>query len=317
MRHFSALLLVTAIILSSLLTASAKAPEGFDSKKELEKALFSGQVKLIDFNLPVPKTIKVEKDIVYGQGGKYKLKLDLYSPKEIKETTPGLVFIHGGGWSKGKRTDYHYYGVKFAEQGYVVATVSYRLSGTAPFPAAVQDCKCAVRWMRANAKKLKVDPKRIGVVGGSAGGHLAMMVGYSPDVESLEGDGGNAEVSSKVKTVVNFYGPADLTTKNASTFPLVTNFLNKSIKNDPETFRLASPIKHVTKDDPPTMVIHGTLDFLVGVSQSDNLVKKLKETGVKTEYLRLDGWPHALDMSQPMNDYCRKNILEFLKTHLN
>ena len=129
----------------------------------------------------------------------------------MTQPVPAVLFLHGGAWKGGYRQIYHYYCTKFAEHGFVAATASYRFTGEAPFPAAVEDVKCAVRWLRANAEKRGIDPNKIGVAGGSAGGHLAMMIGYSSDVPELEGKGGHAETSSRVQAVVDLYGPTDLT----------------------------------------------------------------------------------------------------------
>ena len=243
-------------------------------------------------------------------------KLDLYAPKGLEKNVPGLIFIHGGGWKGGKREDYHYYGVRFAEQGYVVATISYRLRNVALFPAAVEDAKCAVRWLRHHAGKYHVDPNHIAVAGGSAGGHLSMMVGYSTDVSNLEGSGGNNDQSSRVQAVVNLYGPVDLTTPYARSHNLITNFIGKSYDEVPDVYRNASPLTYVSSDDPPTLTFHGTLDDLVPISQADALDAKLKEQGVPSVYERLEGWPHTMDAAQVVNDYCFRRMLAFFDRHL-
>jgi acetyl esterase/lipase len=133
-------------------------PAGYPSTQMIKLAFVTGQLKLVDVDLPVPDSIEFREGIEYGKGGDTSLKLDLHLPKDLKKPAPVLMFVHGGGWSKGKRSDYRYYCVKFAEQGYVVATISYRLRDVVLFPAAVEDTKCAVRWMRVNAVKLGGDP---------------------------------------------------------------------------------------------------------------------------------------------------------------
>ena len=201
------------------------APPGFASENDVKVAFLSGKLKAIDLTIDVPDTVTVQKNIEFGKGGDKALQLDLYSPKERSHPVPAILFLHGGGWTGGYRQIYHYYCTKFAEHGYVVATASYRLAGEAPFPAAVQDVKCAVRWLRANAKKLGIDPNKIAVAGGSAGGHLAMMIGYSSDVPELEGKGGNADTSSRVQAVVDLYGPTDLTDDFAKSKGEVIRFM--------------------------------------------------------------------------------------------
>lgn len=293
------------------------APAGYASEKEVKEAFFAGKLKPIDLTIDVPETVTVEKNIEYGKGGGHALQLDLYSPKERKHPLPAILFLHGGGWTGGYRQIYHYYCVKFAERGYVVATASYRLAGEAPFPAAVEDTKCAVRWLRANAKKLGIDPNKIAVAGGSAGGHLAMMIGYSSDVPELDGKGGNPETSSEVQAVVDLYGPTDLTAEEAKSRKEVLNLMGgKKIDEAADAYRLASPVTHVTKDDPPTLILHGSIDTTVPIHQAELLVEKLKNAGVVYEYDRLEGWPHTMDLDASVNEHCMAKMFEFLDKNL-
>ena len=265
----------------------------------------------------VPEDVEEIKDIQYGDGEGTPLLLDLYLPRERKGAVPGLIFIHGGSWSHGKRSDYKYYATRFPQMGYAVATLSYRLVPDASFPAAVHDVKCAVRWMRANAEKYGINPDKLAAIGGSAGGHLAMMLGYSPGVAELEGTGGHQEYSSAVQAVVNFYGPVDITLPEHHNNPTLHAFFGgKTFDEAPEQYRLASPITHLTKDAPPTLTIHGTDDMTVPVDQADLLAARLKELGVYHEYLRLEGYPHTLDIIQEANVYCRWHIYRFLDKQL-
>jgi acetyl esterase/lipase len=313
MAWFSSALLIAR----SAVAEAIPAPPGYASEDEIRSAFLAGKLKPIDITIAVPETVMVEKGIEYGKGAGVALKLDLYSPKHREKAVPGVIFIHGGAWRGGSREMYHYYCTKFAEHGYVAATISYRLSGVAKFPAAVEDAKCAVRWLRANAENYGVDPDRIGVAGGSAGGHLSMMIGYAPDMPDLEGKGGNSQSSSRVQAVVNLYGPTDLTTQFARTKGVVMDFLDgKTFEDAPELYRLASPITHVTKDDPPTLILHGSIDATVPIDQAELLVAKLKETGVAFDYDRLEGWPHAMDIEENVNRYCLARMLEFFGEHL-
>jgi acetyl esterase/lipase len=181
----------------------------------------------------------------------------------------------------------------------------------------VEDAKCAVRFLRANAKKYGIDPDRIGVAGGSAGGHLSMMIGYSSDVPELEGNGGSPETSSRVQAVVDLYGPTDLTTDFAKSRGEVIRFLdNKKFDEAPDAYRLASPITHVTKDDPPTLILHGSIDSTVPISQAEQLAEKAKEVGAECELDCLKGWPHTMDMDSKVNDHCMAKMFEFFDKHL-
>lgn len=292
-------------------------PPGYKDEQSVMSAILLGQIKLIDAkNIPVPDNVEEILDIEYGTGGESPLQLDLYFPKGRTEITPAIIFIHGGAWKSGKRSDMKFYCVKFAEKGYVTATVTYRLMRQAPFPAAVHDVKCAVRWLRANSAKYLVDPKRIGVSGNSAGGHLSLMIGYSDD-SVLEGSGGNNTISSRVAAVVDFYGPTDLTTDFAKEQGVVEEFMGKkTFEEAPDLYKLASPIFHLTKDDPPTLIFHGTIDSTVPVAQADKLAEKLKELDIDYVYERYDGWPHAMDLAEAVNKRCVYQMEQFFKQHI-
>jgi acetyl esterase/lipase len=302
---------------ASLRAEVPPAPPGYTNEAEVKEAYTSGKLRAIDLTIDLPATVTVERGIEYGKGGESSLKLDLYSPVDRTKLAPAVIFIHGGAWKGGYRQMYHYYCVNFAEHGYVAATISYRLTSEAPFPAAVEDAKCAVRWIRANAKKYGIDPNKIGVAGGSAGGHLAMMIGYSSDVPELEGKGGHAEVSSRVQSVVDLYGPADLTDDFAKTRGEVIRFLGgKKFDEAPDTYRLASPITHITKDDPPTLILHGSIDSTVPIHQAEILAERLKKTGVEYEFDDVKGWPHAMDLAFDVNRHCMAKMFEFFDKHL-
>jgi len=292
-------------------------PKGYGSTEEVKEAIRQGKVKLVDLFIPTPESIEVRTNVEYGKVGERSLQLDLYEPRDIRKPVPAVILIHGGGWRSGDRKIYRYYCIKLAEKGYVTATMSYRLSKEAPYPAAVQDAKCAVRWLRANARKYHVDPDKIAMLGGSAGGHLAMMVGYSSGVKSLEGDGGNAGASSAVQAVIDFYGPVDLTADEAKKAGVVKDFMGgKEYAEAEAQYREASPITHLTKKAPPTLILHGTIDDTVPITQADLLAKRLKELGVPYEYERLEGWPHTMDLSEDVNRRCLWRVEQFLDRHL-
>lgn len=275
---------------------------GGKNADEIKAKIKSGALKRVQRG-PLPDGVVAELDVEYGKGGESSLLLDLYKPKEIKKPVPGLVFVHGGSWSHGTRKVYGYYCQHFAKNGYVAATIEYRLSGEAPFPAAIQDVKCAIRWMRANAAKLGVDPNKIGLAGGSAGGHLVLLAAYSnTDDPELEGTGGNQGVSSRVQAVVDLYGPVQL--RGRKTGSVVKFMGGKSSAEAPELYAKASPITHLTKDAPPTLILHGTVDELVSISQSDMLAARLGELGVPYLFDRQEGWHHAMDAVAEVNARC-------------
>jgi acetyl esterase/lipase len=240
--------------------------------------------------------IIVERDLVYGHSNGTELKLDLAGPKTGGGPFPALVCIHGGGWKQGNRADLDKTIEVLAGHGYVAATVGYRLAPQAKFPAQIEDCKAAVRWLRANAVKYNIDPQRIGALGFSAGGHLACLLGTSDKNAGLEGDGGNPAQSSRVQAVVSFFGPTDLTkrtwTKDVED-GLLLPFLGATIDTNPDIYRKASPITYVTSDDPPFLFFHGTEDHLVQLAQSKALADKLHAAGVDARVVVMEGEGHG------------------------
>ncbi len=294
-------------------------PQGYPTENALFTAYAAGTLDLLDRDAPVavPEGVVEELDIEYGQIDGISLKLDLYSPREITEPLPLILFIHGGGWVKGNKADYKLYAAQFPLKGYVVATMAYRFADVADFPGCISDAKCAVRWLRANAARLHIDPDKIAVAGGSAGGHLAMMVGYSSDVKSLEGDGGNPDVSSAVQAVIDLYGPADLTTEAARVHPTITNFTKVAYEKDPALYESASPIHYVDPSDPPTFIIQGTLDSLVTPDQSDALAEKFQALDMDYWYDCYPGWPHTMDVARLVNERVQLTMHAFLQHVFN
>jgi acetyl esterase/lipase len=240
--------------------------------------------------------IPVERDLVYGKGGDVELKLDLAMPKDGDGPFPAVVFIHGGGWRDGNRQQLTETIRTVAARGYVAVTISYRLVPSAVFPAQIEDCKAAIRWLRANAPKYKINPERIGAVGFSAGAHLACLLGTTDKNDGLEGNGGNADQSSRVQAVVSFFGPTDFTRKDWSDDveqKYIAPFMGGSFKDKAEQYRKASPITYATKDDPPCLFFHGTEDKVVGIRHSRALTEKLKSVGVEARLVELEGEGHG------------------------
>jgi len=242
--------------------------------------------------------VKTAKDIEFGKVGQRPLLLDMFLPQRpIASPVPAVIWIHGGGWRKADKCTYDW-SYHLAQNGFPVFNPNYRLSWEASFPAAVEDCKCAVRWLRANATRYDIDPKRIGVRGNSAGGHLAMMVGYA---DGLEGEGGWGEFSSRVQAVGSCYGPSDLVSfyKDHRSAPnareICSQFLNGSLSENPRTYRLASPVNHVKKGDPPLLMMHGELDPRVPIAQSELMLEACRQVGVEATLIRVKGAGHGLD----------------------
>jgi acetyl esterase/lipase len=244
----------------------------------------------------VPPDVTFESGIEYANPDGQHLQLNMARPKTGDGPFPAVVCIHGGGFRAGSREGYNNLAIKLAQHGYVAVTVSYRLAPKFQFPAAVHDTKAAVRWLRANAAKYKVDPDRIGVTGGSAGGHLAQFLAVTPDVKEFEGDGGNPGVSSKVACVVNVYGPSDFTKsygKSVDAAEVLPLWLGGSLETARARHLRASPLYWVTPNAAPTLCIHGTEDKYVAHEQAVWIVDRLKAAGVEAELLTLPGAGHG------------------------
>ena len=232
--------------------------------------------------LQAPDGVTFEKGVVYGKGGGEDLTMNVARPKDVAGPLPCVLIIHGGGWAAGNKEGHNNLTWEFAKRGYVSATVGYRLVPKALYPAQIEDVKCAVRYVRANAEKLGVDPKRIGATGFSAGGHLSMMLGVMGKDDGLEGEGGNPEQSSQVNAVVAFFGPTDFINvvfPDASR-PIVEKWIGGTREEKKEEYRKASPITYVSKGDAPTLMIQGTKDPLVPHDQAYRMADALTAAGV-------------------------------------
>jgi acetyl esterase/lipase len=239
--------------------------------------------------------ILFEKGVEYSNPDNQHLQLDMARP-EGQGPFPAVLCIHGGGFRAGTRDGYDGLIKKLAKHGYVAVTVTYRLAPKYQFPAAVYDVKAAVRWLRANAARYHIDPERIGVTGGSAGGHLAQFLGVTGGVKEFEGDGGNADESSRVACVVNFYGPSDFTKsygKSVDAAEVLPFFLGGNLEQARKRHIEASPLYWVTPDAAPTLCVHGTKDQYVEFAQAEWLIDKLKAAGVEAELLPMVGSMHG------------------------
>lgn len=290
-------------------------PAGYPTENALMASFALGRLQLLNLESPppLPSSVIAEKDVEYGREGGVPLLLDLYRPKDATTPRPAIIFIHGGGWVKGSRTDYAIYAQQFAEWGYVAATISYRFIDVAKFPGCVSDSKCAVRWLRANAERLGINPDQIAAAGGSGGAYLAMMLGYSSDVATFEGSGGNPGTSSAVQAVIDLYGPTDLTAPVAQTHEGVVGLMGAPYAEIPDRYRDASPLHHLDASDPPTFIIQGTLDSIVPSEQSDLLAEKLQALKKDYWYDCYPGWPHTMDVALPVTARVQPTIRAFLE----
>ncbi len=221
--------------------------------------------------------VSIKEGIILGEGGGRSLKADIFLPPLEEKNRPAVLFIHGGGWIEGDRSQLRGYGILLARLGFVCMCNSYRLSNESIWPAQIQDVNCAIRYLRANATDLGLDPDRIGVSGNSAGGHLSLMAAATNYDQIFEGEGGSNEVSSEIKAVCAIYPPTTIRQLEMLN-PLENAFLmlmGKEAKK--EDFDKASPLNYVTEDYPPCMLIHGSTDSVVRLKDSTKFYEKLIE----------------------------------------
>jgi len=242
--------------------------------------------------------VRLTRDVEYGNAGGVSLKLDiLVSRTPASVPRPVIVWIHGGAWNSGDKEGGRAMIAPFAQRGYFCASINYRLSQEAIFPAQIHDCKCAIRFLRAHAAQYNIDPGRIGVWGSSAGGHLAALLGVSAGVKELAGDGGWPGESSTVQAVCDYCGPTDLLAlapNEHSTSVLAELFGAPPVKKR-ELARMANPITHVTKDAAPFLIVHGDKDTVVPMEQSVLLYDALKQAGVPAALHIEHGAEHWLE----------------------
>jgi acetyl esterase/lipase len=297
--------------------APEKAPIGYHFEILDYLAIGIGLEKLAEMEPEIPADIEEFKDIEYKNVNGKSLQLDIYKQKNLTEPAPLLVFIHGGGWKGGKRSDYLVYLMDYAKKGYITATVSYRLKKDSIYPACVQDVSDAAHWLFSSAEKYGYDPDRIAMIGGSAGGHLVLMTAYDLKEPQIQLDSSYLySPRHKIKAVVDIYGPVDMTTPYAQTQGLVTGFIGHSYTERPDLYWEASPAKYLHKDLPPTLIFQGTSDNLLPQSQSDTLKARLDRLGVQNEYYKLPLWPHAMDMAERPNKYMQKKMDAFFEKYV-
>lgn len=288
-------LALTALI-AVLVVGSALAEE----RKERRPAKQSAKA---DFKLP--DSVKIVPDLVYAQYGERKVLLDLYLPNSpAQKALPCIMVIHGGGWRNGDKQRFAPIAASLADHGFAAACIGYRLLPEVEFPAPIQDCKAAVRWVRANADKYGIDGAKIGAIGGSAGAHLAAMLGVSHKVAALEGAGGNQGVSSRIQAVIPMAGPSSMTR------------YAERMSISKELADLISPLTHVDADSAPMLIMHGEDDRTVPMEQSEMLQQKLQRAGVPAEVVRVAKGPHGFWNQKPWFDDTMSRAVKFFNATL-
>jgi acetyl esterase/lipase len=267
---------------------------------------------------PHPWPTPQYEDVPYtGKADSKYQKLDIYLPQgKSDHPTPIVLFIHGGGWYEGDKRHPHV--LQLLDKGIAVASMNYRLTDEAPWPAQIYDVKAAIRYLRANAAKYNIDPDQIGAWGMSAGGHLAALAGTAGDVTDLEGTEGPQGVSSRVQAVVDWFGPTDFTpfatgaeTLGKNVDFMVDRFLGGKITEHRAEAKAASPVTYVTPDDPPFLIMHGTTDALVPLWQSQRFAEAIEKAGGKATLVVIEGQGHQLFPQQYFDQ-----VMQFFQTNL-
>jgi acetyl esterase/lipase len=306
---------------SSLLFQPARTPRGV-SKRSGKKQDMGQQMKILKTGAraaalfavavagfaqtPVPPLAGtvIERNQVFARVGEKALMLDLYRPEKRSGDLPVVVWVYGGAWRTRNRVQQAPRASWLATRGYAVAVIDYRLSSEALFPAQINDCKAAIRWLRANAAKFGLDASHIGAWGESSGGHLAVLLGVTGGVADLEGDLGNLDQSSRVQAVVDFFGPTDFRQMEAHALSGATlkhdpaaspesQLVGGAIQENAAKVARANPITYVTKEAPPFLIVHGEQDLSVPLHQSALLYEALKNARVEVTFYKIAGAGHS------------------------
>jgi acetyl esterase/lipase len=269
---------------------------------------------------PAPGSGFVERSLEYGRVGDRQLRGIIYVPKkESGRRRPAVVYVHGGGWRGGKVAQFSRHAAAMTERDFVGLCIGYRYSGEATFPASIQDCKCAVRYLRANAEHLRIDAGHIGIVGGSAGAHLSALVATTPSRHEWLGSGGHADHSSAVQAAVLFNGTFDLPAlwRAGKCTPILQALFGKTYEENPEVYKLASPITHVDANTPPCLLLHGEEDGAIPVQQSVDFRNRLQRAGVSAELIRVPGVDHGWFNHDPHYEPCLRHMMDFLTRNIS
>lgn len=258
-----------------------------------------------------PNDARTLRDLAYVEGGTRAQRLDLFLPVNATKPVPLIIWVHGGGWAAGDKGNSP--ATRLIADGYAVASLNYRLSGEAPFPAQIQDCKAAVRWLRANAEKYGIDAAKFGAWGSSAGGHLVALLGTAGDRQHFTQVGGHPNISESVQAVCDFFGPTDLLLMDQQSAGRGVFrhddarspeglLIGGAIQENKEKTARANPLQYLSKDAPPFLILHGIQDHTVPLGQSELLAERLKANRTPVTFQKIIGGHGGPAFSQPNAD---------------
>ena len=292
----------TTIVIASAIAVRALAQEPVQGQAAARNAF------------PVPSTVPVTRDLVYAEYGSRRLKLDLYLPPQSNSSTmyPGVVVVRGGGWRQGDKEAFGFIAGQLAKEGIAAASIEYRTSDEAKFPAAAYDVKAAVRWMRANARAHGINPKAIGAIGGSAGGHL---VATSGGIKELEGAGGNAATSSAVQAVVSMACVCNLDVDDGG--GAISGFIGTPLSAHADAVKLGSPVAHVSRQSAPLLLLHSRTDPVVPYAMSTEIEARYRRAGATATLKTIDAPDtHAFWNQTKYFPETMRLAVDFFRTHL-
>ncbi|MFC5548742.1 alpha/beta hydrolase fold domain-containing protein [Massilia aerilata] len=322
MRRTYAGLAAVLLLVSAGTAAQPPAPESYTAATTYKK-LAPAYPFIRIAGSEAPASVRALTGITYVQRGGHALQLDLYLPAQPKAgPVPGIVFVHGGGWRAGVRANFAPMAIRMAERGYAAAAISYRLSPEALYPAAVQDARVAVRWMRTHAAEYGIDPSKIAIGGGSAGGHIAALAGVSGDAARFDPDGGPGTVSSAVQAIVNIDGLSDFTSEAARRYEddparqpsSAGAWFGGRYAAMPALWREASPLFYVNAKTPPVLFIGSAQPRFS--SGREEMVARMREVGVPSRVVLLPETPHSFWLFEPWIGPTVEATVAFLDAYL-
>jgi alpha-N-arabinofuranosidase len=303
---------------AATLKEQATLPTGYTvfSVETAERGLLRNYPFVTRLSTDRPAGVMAQRELVYAHYGTREMHLDLFQPKGTGPF-PAVILVHGGAWITGNHAMENPFAMELARRGYVAATVEYRLSNEAKYPAQIHDLKASIRWLRANAARLNIDPERIAAVGASAGGHLVALLGATNGMPNFEGEGGNPTVSSSVQSVIDIDGPAtfidpgNIEKEKKGPFDTNTRLIGGAFEDKASVWAEASPITHVNKRSAPVLFINSS--SYRPFQQREEMSAKLKALGIASEIVVIADTPHPFWLFHPWFEPMIQHVDEFLK----